>query len=143
MSTPSTSTTTKGIKETIKRYIKLCKTKADVQKDLVVVNKTLRQLKSEIVQDMVDNKVPAYRLDTDDRVFLKTTNNKVTLNKETLGAILGKSPFRAKAEEITKYILENRPIKPLHSLKLEYSQTPNGNDDEAQSRLSAASASSV
>lgn len=142
MSTSSISNT-QNIKETIKRYIKLCRTKANVQKDLVVVNKTLRELKSKIVQNMLENKVPAYRLDTDDRVFIKTTNNKVVLNEETLGVILMNSPFKASAEEITTYILQNRPTKPLHNLKLELAPTPNVDDDEVQSRLSAASANSV
>lgn len=143
MSTLSTCQNTQGIKETIKQYIKLNKTKADVQKDLVLVNKTLRELKAQIVQNMVDNKVPAYRLDTDDRVFLKTTTSKVTLNEETLGAILGQSPFRGEAQDIVTYIIEHRPTRPLHSLKLEYNQTPDVDDDDAQSRLSAASASRV
>lgn len=132
-------TVSEEFKAQVKEWLKLTTQKATVSKDIRVMNNRIKDLKEQISDYMVSNRLDVCNV-RGGRVQLYTTKSKEPLNRETIESNI-RSYMAAKegraddprAGELADYIVEHRGVKESRALRR--TGGPKESNDTATSEL--------
>lgn len=121
---PAVVEVTEKFKSDVKLWLRLTEQKAQVAKDMKLLNGRLRELKDGICEYMAEHRLDACNV-RGGKVQLFTSKSKEPLNKETIKSSIasymanreGQAPNDPRASEMAEFIVSNRVIREKYSLK--------------------------